>query len=106
MVTSLATLPCIVKKSMSIISKILAVQYNDYFDWLRLDKADNIPNNHLVELGDVNLIKSTIVELLFTKRYDYLLVAYDGKVYHVEKDSDSSYCKKEITYHPLLEKVS
>ena len=42
-------------------SKILAIQYNDYFDWLRADKVSNIPNNVLVELVDDSLIKSTIV---------------------------------------------
>jgi len=86
-------------------SKILAIQYNDYFDWLRADKVSNIPNNVLVELVDDSLIKSTIVELLFTKRYSYLLVAFGGKVYHVEKDTDTSYCKKEIEYHPLMDVV-
>jgi hypothetical protein len=89
------------------IAKILPVRYTNYFDTV---KGDFCPANKVepVELEDVAKIKDTIISLLFNdgpKTVDYLLVAYGGKTYLVERDSDTSYCKKEISYHPLLSKV-
>ncbi|NBR07283.1 MAG: hypothetical protein EBT92_16175 [Planctomycetes bacterium] len=65
-------------------------------------------NATAVELTEVSKIKETIINLLFTdspQTVDYLVVAYSDKTYLVERDSDTSYCKKEITYHPLMSKV-
>jgi hypothetical protein len=92
---------------MTIVAKILPVRQTTYFDTV---KGDFCPASKAlaVELQDVTKIKETIISLLFTdgpKLVDYLVVAYGDKTYLVERDSETSYCKKEITYHPLLSKV-
>jgi hypothetical protein len=92
---------------MTIVAKILPVRLTGYFDTV---KGDFCPaaKTAAIELEEVAKIKETIIKLLFSdgpKTVDYLVVAYGDKTYLVERDSETSYCKKEITYHPLLSKV-
>lgn len=92
---------------MTTVAKILPVRLTGYFDTV---KGDFCPADKAVaiELEEVAKIKETIIKLLFSdgpKTVDYLVVAYGDKTYLVERDSETSYCKKEITYHPLLSKV-
>jgi hypothetical protein len=89
------------------VAKILPVRYLGYFD-ARKGVFDVTKDTSAIELDDANQIKNHIVGLLFAegpKTVDYLLVTYDTKMYVVERDSDKSYCKREVTYHPLMEKV-
>jgi hypothetical protein len=92
---------------MTIVAKILPVRHTGYFDTV---KGEFCPAAKAVaiDLDDTLKIKETIINLLFhdgPKTVDYLVVAYGDKTYLVERDSETSYCKKEITYHPLLSKV-
>lgn len=92
---------------MTIVAKILPVRQTRYFDTV---KGDFCPASKSVsiDLEDTSKIKETIINLLFNdgpQTVDYLLVAYGDVTYLVERDSETSYCKKEITYHPLLSKV-
>ena len=91
---------------MNIVAKILPIKYNNYFDWIKTnDSKTVIP---VIELTDGVKVKDTIVELLFTNgktMFDYLLVTFDSKIYIVERDGDSSYCKRDITYHPMMNLV-
>lgn len=92
---------------MTIVAKILPIRQTGYFDTV---KGDFCPASKaaVIDLEDTSKIKETIIKLLFhdgPKDVDYLVVAYGDKTYLVERDSETSYCKKEISYHPLLSKV-
>lgn len=93
-------------KPMAIVAKILPIKYNNYFDWVRTNDVKTV--SPVIELTDGAKIKDTIIELLFKNgktMFDYLLVTFDSKIYIVERDGDSSYCKRDITYHPMMNLV-
>lgn len=92
---------------MNIVAKILPIRRTGYFDTVRGDfcpAAKSVP----IEIHEESKIKETIINILFSdgpRTADYLLVSFDGRVYLVERDSETSYCKREITYHPLIDKL-
>lgn len=91
-----------------IVSKILPVRYVNYFDTVRGSFTTN-DNVHPLELADGAKIKESIVTLLFAdgpKTIDYLLISFTDKLYIVERDGTTSYTKREVSYHPLMAKVS
>ena len=87
-----------------ITAKIAPVKYNSHFDWVK-GKSSHIPDVNVIELEDVQLIKENIIDLLFKKMFNYLLVSFGTSVFVVERDSPTTYCKREVTYHPLMELV-
>ena len=92
---------------MNVISKILPIKYLSYFDTVK-GVFDVSKNENVIEIESSDKIRETIVSLLFSdgpKTVDYLLVTFEDKMFVVERDSISSYCKRVITYHPLMEKV-
>jgi hypothetical protein len=92
---------------MNIVSKILPIRYLGYFDTTR-GQFDVTKDIDAIELDSADVIKSTIVNLLFSdgpKTADYLLVTFSGQMFVVERDGPASYCKRLVSYHPLMSKV-
>ena len=92
---------------MNTVSKILPIRYLGYFDTVR-GQFDVTNEANVIELGDVDLIKSTIINILFTdgpKSVDYLLVTFADQMFVIERDGPASYCKRLVSYHPLMSKV-
>lgn len=87
-----------------ITAKIAPVKYNNHFDWVK-GKSSHIPEVKVIELEDVKLVKENIIDLLFKNTFNYLLVSFGTSVFVVERDSPTTYCKREVTYHPLMELV-
>jgi len=56
-------------------------------------------------VADKNVLKSVIHNLLFADKFNYVLVNFEGIYYVCEKDSDTTFCKRKIEYHPLMEKL-
>lgn len=60
--------------------------------------------NQVVTVDNPDQIKDKIGELLFSeanKHISYLLIGYENTMYLIERDGDTSYFKRELTYHPL-----
>jgi hypothetical protein len=92
---------------MNTIARILPVRHTNYFDTIRGDFCPAVKSVP-IDIHEESKIKETIISILFNdgpRTADYLLVSFDSKVYLVERDSDTSYCKREITYHPLIDKL-
>lgn len=88
------------------VAKVLPIRKVRYFDNLRGVYSLNHPR--ATEFEDVGGIKDFIVKTLFsegTTTVDYLLIAWDSKLFVVERDGVNKYCKREIHYHPLMDKV-
>jgi hypothetical protein len=87
--------------------KILGVRHNTYFDWQR-GKTNPEPDTLLVEEDCDSNIKQHIIGMLFEAKprsFQYLLVKYNDVLYYIERDSDTSYVKQVINYHPLMENI-
>lgn len=92
---------------MNTVSKILPIRLLGYFDTIR-GEYDVTNDVNVIELGDVDLIKPAIINLLFSdgpKMVDYLLVTFAEQMFVVERDGPTSYCKRLVSYHPLMSKV-
>jgi hypothetical protein len=85
-------------------TKILAVKWPTSTDRVR---SNTQHLQEVVDVQDVNTIKNLIGELLFNVntlfRYNYCLIHHDNKMYVIEpNDYDkNTYCRKEISWHPL-----
>ena len=89
------------------VSKILPIRYLGYFDTVR-GKFDVASEIAAIEIDSSDGIKTAIVNILFAegpKAVDYLLVTFSDQMFVVERDSPTSYCKRLVTYHPLMERV-
>ena len=88
--------------------KILGVRYNTYFDWQR-GQTNPKPDTFLIEEDNDANIKQHIIGMLFEAKprsFQYLLVNYNAVTYYIERDSDTSYTKQVIEYHPLMESLT
>ena len=59
-----------------------------------------------IALHTVDKIKPCIQEQLFVHHYDYAVVSYDGKLFICEKNSDTTYTRREILYHTFQEELN
>lgn len=90
----------------TVIAKILPIRFMTYSDNCRGLYKNTPPA--AIEIFDVNRIKETIVSILFSdgvRVVDYLLICWDSKIYVIERNGEKSYCKREVSYHPLIEHV-
>jgi|TARA_R110000868_G_scaffold60526_2_gene184733 hypothetical protein len=60
----------------------------------------------VVNLNNIEFIKSTIKEMLFIDNHDYILVNYNKQLFVCEKSSDSEYTRRIIIYHPLMNELN
>jgi hypothetical protein len=79
---------------MNVISKLIAVKY----------PRPNINGgkSDIIDIHYVDKIKPCIKEQLFVHNYDYVVVSYDNKLFICEKNSDTTYTRRDIMYHPLM----
>jgi hypothetical protein len=83
---------------MNIIAKLIAVKYPR---GVNAGKKSDVATIYYLDN-----IKSTIGEYLFIDNYDYVVLTYDGKLFVCEKNSDDSYSRRSILYHPLMNELS
>ena len=79
---------------MNIICKLIAVRYP------RANMSG--AKSDAIALHTVDKIKPCIQEQLFVHHHDYVVVSYDGKLFICEKNSDTTYTRRDVMYHPLM----
>ena len=82
---------------MNIICKLIAVRYP------RPNRTG--AKSNLIGITDKTLIKSTVNEKLMVDNYDYVVVSYDNRLFVCEKNSDTTYTRRDVVYHPLMNEL-
>lgn len=82
---------------MNTIANIIAVKYPR--------NATDGKKSNVVSLTDKSQIKPTITNLLFNQSYDYCVIYYINELFITEKDSPTTYTRRQIIYHPLSSSV-
>ena len=79
------------------IAKLIAVKYP------RVNSEGKYSN--VIDIDDAALIKTTVNECLFLHNYDYIVINYTNILYICEKSDTNNYTRREIIYHPLMDKL-
>jgi len=88
------------------LAKILPIRTVGYSDQVR--GIYNVTEKLAATEVQENEIKQFIINTLFSegsKTADYLLIGWDNRLFIVERDGEKGYCRREVMYHPLMEKV-
>jgi len=70
---------------------------------VKYPRSTSVPGtkSDVISFVDKNIIQSTIKEMLFIDRYDYIIIFYNKELHICEKNTETTYSRREILYHPL-----
>lgn len=85
----------------TVLCKMIGIRFPSYQD----AKIGHRPEGDVTVVNDKNEIKSVIL-MFMMGGYDNVLVNYSGKYYLCHNTGNGNFVRREISYHPLLSKVS